>query len=66
MMMMMMMMMMMNSKHQQQQKKEKPICGGGVHSLKLEEKEHSIQFIHFNPVKSSFFSLLIFDNLTID
>jgi hypothetical protein len=35
---------------QDQQEKEKPICVGGVHCLKLKDKEHSTQFIHLNPV----------------
>jgi hypothetical protein len=69
--------MMMN---EQQKQKEKSICGGGVHCLKLNDKEHSTQFIHLNPVTFSFlslshthtfsfdfsFSLLIADKLTTD
>jgi hypothetical protein len=39
---------MMNDKEQE---KEEKICGGGVHCLKLNDKEHSTQFIHLNPVK---------------
>jgi hypothetical protein len=50
-----MMMMMMDDKEQE---KEKQICGGGVHCLKLNDKEHSTQFIHLNPVNFSFHSLL--------
>jgi hypothetical protein len=38
----------------QQVEKEKPICDGGVHCLKLEDKEHSNNFQHLNPVNSSF------------
>jgi hypothetical protein len=56
-----------------QHEKEKQICGGGVHCLKLKDKEHSTQFIHLNPVNFSFlspsfdlFSFLIVDKLTID
>jgi hypothetical protein len=57
---------------------EKPICDGGVHCLKLEDKEHSTQFIHLNPVNFFFhlnththflfdlISLLIVDKSTID
>jgi hypothetical protein len=48
----MLMMMMMNDKEQE---KEKQICGGGVHCLKLKDKEHSTQFIHLNPVNFLFF-----------
>jgi hypothetical protein len=47
--------MMMNDKEQE---KEKQICGGGVHCLKLNDKEHSTQFIHLNPVNFSFHSPL--------
>jgi hypothetical protein len=59
------------NEQQEKQQKEKLICGGGVHCLKLEEKEHSTQFIHLNPVSFEFsclihhlFSLLIVDKLT--
>jgi hypothetical protein len=34
----------------------KPICGGGVHCLKLNDKEHSTQFVHLKPVPSWFLS----------
>jgi hypothetical protein len=51
---------------EEQVEKEKQICSGGVHCLKLEDKEHSTQFIHLNPVNFEFlviffqfFSLLI-------
>jgi hypothetical protein len=48
--------MMMNDK---EQKKEKPICCcGGVHCLKLNDKEHSTQFVHLYPVNFSFHSLV--------
>jgi hypothetical protein len=46
--------MMMNDKEQE---KEKQICDGGVHCLKLNDKEHSTQFIHLKPVNFSFLSL---------
>jgi hypothetical protein len=62
---------MMNDKKEEQ--KEKPICGGGVHCLKLADKEHSTQFIHLNPVNfflflliCLFFILFFVDKLTID
>jgi hypothetical protein len=49
---------------------ELKICFGGAHCLKLEDKEHSTQFIHFKPVNISFFQCYIFfsfvDKLTID
>jgi hypothetical protein len=45
-------------KQQQKQEKEKPICCGGVHCLKLKDKEHSTQFIHLNPVNFLFSSNL--------
>jgi hypothetical protein len=45
---------MMNDKEQE---KEKLICGGGVHCLKLEDKEHSTQFIYLKPVSFSFLTL---------
>jgi hypothetical protein len=55
---------------QQQEEKEKSICDGGVHFLKLEDKEHSTQFIHLIPVSfRSFdllFSLFIVDKLTMN
>jgi hypothetical protein len=54
----------------------KLICGGGVHCLRLEDKEHSTQFIHLTPVNFPFlahrnsliqlFCFLFFDKLTID
>jgi hypothetical protein len=37
-----------------EQEKEKQICSGGVHCLRLKDKEHSTQFIHLNPVNFSF------------
>jgi hypothetical protein len=46
-----------------EKEKEKPICSGGVHCLKLEDKEHSTQFIHLNPVNFSFFSFTLFSLL---
>jgi hypothetical protein len=39
---------------------EKQICSGGVHCLKLQDKEHSTQFIHLNPVNFSFSQLHTF------
>jgi hypothetical protein len=36
------------------QEQNKQICGGGVYCLKLEDKEHSAQFIHLKPVNFSF------------
>jgi hypothetical protein len=44
------------NEQQEKQQKEKLICGGGVHCLKLEDKEHSIQFIHLKPVSSNFYA----------
>jgi hypothetical protein len=38
--------------------KEFLICGGGVHCLKLNDKEHSTQFIHLKPVNFSFLSFM--------
>jgi hypothetical protein len=43
--------------NKQENEKETLICGGGVHCLKLEDKEHSIQYIHLNPVRFSFLFL---------
>jgi hypothetical protein len=52
---------MMNDKQQKQrEEKEKTICDGGVHCLKLEDKEHSTQFIHLNPVNFSFDFLIYY------
>jgi hypothetical protein len=46
--------MMINKK--QQEEKEKPICGGGLHCLELDDKEHSNKFVHLFPVSSSVYS----------
>jgi hypothetical protein len=45
-----------------EQEKQKPICCGGVYCLKLEDKEHSTQFIHLIPVNLSVhtFSFVLF------
>jgi hypothetical protein len=40
----------------EQDKEEKPLCGGGIFCLKLEDEEHSTQFVHLVPVKFSFLS----------
>jgi hypothetical protein len=42
----------MNESHESE---KKPVFSEGVYCLKLEDKEHSTQFVHLNPVNFSFF-----------
>jgi hypothetical protein len=35
-----------SDEQEQNKQQEKRICGGGVHGLKLKDKEHSTQFVH--------------------
>jgi hypothetical protein len=54
---------MFDEKQGHHQEKEKSICGGGVHCLKLNDKEHSTQFIHLKPVNFSFSVILTLSHL---
>jgi hypothetical protein len=41
--------------NEQELQEKQLICGGGQHCLKLQDKEHSTQFIHLKPVNFSLF-----------
>jgi hypothetical protein len=53
----------MNEEQGHHQEKEKSICCGGLHCLKLNDKEHSTQFIHLYPVNFSFSVILTLSHL---